>query len=271
MQNSRIELWPVQLGMGTTLEPEATPLEAWPPRREGLLPHHNHVKAWLCPLRTWRIRSDAVLSANSWLQSKEGEREVSFCKSSSFPKVINLICFSSFTDGQGVEPVEGEGRNEGKISPRGCRGGWGINSLFTATAHTTSSLIPKLSFFIFFFFNLKYSWFTGFPGSSAGKEPACNAGDLGLISGLGRSPGWEDPLEKGVAIHSSILAQRIPMDRGAWRATVHGDQRVRHDWVTSTAHSWFTIFQAYSEVIKVYIYNNLYIYSFQIIFHYRLL
>ena len=99
----------------------------------------------------------------------------------------------------------------------------------------------------------------GFPGSSAGKESSSNAGDLGLIPGLGRSPGegigypipsapvflaspvaqivknlpamqetwvwslgWEDPLEKGMATHSSILAWRIPMDRGAWQATVHG-------------------------------------------------
>ena len=34
--------------------------------------------------------------------------------------------------------------------------------------------------------------------------------------------GWEDPLEEGMATHSSILAWRIPMDRGAWWATVHG-------------------------------------------------
>jgi len=34
--------------------------------------------------------------------------------------------------------------------------------------------------------------------------------------------GWEDPLEKGMATHSSVLAWRIPMDRGAWQATVHG-------------------------------------------------
>ena len=33
---------------------------------------------------------------------------------------------------------------------------------------------------------------------------------------------WEDPLEEGMATHSSILAQRIPMDRGAWQAAVHG-------------------------------------------------
>ena len=36
-----------------------------------------------------------------------------------------------------------------------------------------------------------------------------------------QSLGWEDALEKGKAIHSSILAWRIPMDRGAWGATVH--------------------------------------------------
>ena len=37
-----------------------------------------------------------------------------------------------------------------------------------------------------------------------------------------RSLGWEDPLEKGTATHSSILAWRIPRDRASWQATVHG-------------------------------------------------
>ena len=36
-----------------------------------------------------------------------------------------------------------------------------------------------------------------------------------------RSLGWEDPLEEGMATHSSILAWRIPMDRGIWWATIH--------------------------------------------------
>ena len=96
----------------------------------------------------------------------------------------------------------------------------------------------------------------GFPGSSAGKESACNEGDPGSIPGSGRSPeegmgcalqyawaflvaqtvknppavqetwvrslGWEDLLEESMATHSSILAWRIPMDKGAWRATVYG-------------------------------------------------
>ena len=38
---------------------------------------------------------------------------------------------------------------------------------------------------------------------------------------LVQSLGWEDPLEECMATHSSILAWRIPMDRGAWWATVH--------------------------------------------------
>ena len=96
----------------------------------------------------------------------------------------------------------------------------------------------------------------GFPGGSESKESACNAGDPGLIPGLGRSPGegndnllqyswaslvaqmvkkslvmqetwvqflsWEDPLEEGMATHFSILAWRIPMNRGAWQTTVYG-------------------------------------------------
>ena len=56
----------------------------------------------------------------------------------------------------------------------------------------------------------------GFPGSSAGKESACNAGDRSLIPGSGRSPG------EGIGSHFSILAWRIPMDRGAWQVSVHG-------------------------------------------------
>ena len=46
--------------------------------------------------------------------------------------------------------------------------------------------------------------FLGFPGNSVGKESTRNAGDLGSIPGLG------DPLEKGMAAHSGILAWRVP-------------------------------------------------------------
>ena len=68
---------------------------------------------------------------------------------------------------------------------------------------------------------LYFKWITNkdFPGGSTGKESASSAGDLGSIPGLGRA------LEEGMATHSSILAWRIPMDRGAWWATVHGGRK----------------------------------------------
>ena len=44
--------------------------------------------------------------------------------------------------------------------------------------------------------------------------------------------GGEDPLKKEIATHSSILAWRIPTDKGAWQATVHGVTRVGPDLVT---------------------------------------
>ena len=49
--------------------------------------------------------------------------------------------------------------------------------------------------------------------------------------------GWEDPLEEGMASHSSILAWRIPLDRGAWRDTLHiWSQRVGLDWSDLHTH-----------------------------------
>ena len=40
------------------------------------------------------------------------------------------------------------------------------------------------------------------------------------------SLGWEDPLEEEMATHSSFLAWRIPMDKGAWQVTVHGVTKI---------------------------------------------
>ena len=62
--------------------------------------------------------------------------------------------------------------------------------------------------------------------SSVGKESACNAGELGLIPGLGRFPGERN----GNPLQYSCLEN--PMDRGAWQATVHGVTRVGHDLAT---------------------------------------
>ena len=51
------------------------------------------------------------------------------------------------------------------------------------------------------------------------KNLPANAGDM---RDMGLIPGLEDSLEEGMATHSSVLAWKIPMDRGAWWATVHG-------------------------------------------------
>ena len=53
------------------------------------------------------------------------------------------------------------------------------------------------------------------PGDSVKNQPALQKTWVAFL-------GWEDPLEEDMAIHSTILACRIPTDRGAWWGTVHG-------------------------------------------------
>ena len=65
----------------------------------------------------------------------------------------------------------------------------------------------------------------GFPGSARGKEPPCQCRRWQEM--WVQSLSWEDPLEEGMAAYSIILAWRIPMDIGAWRATVHGVMKSR--------------------------------------------
>ena len=65
----------------------------------------------------------------------------------------------------------------------------------------------------------------GFPGSSDGKDSACNAGDPGFIPGLERSPREGN----GKPLQYSCLGNL--MDREAWQATVH---RVLKSWILLT-------------------------------------
>ena len=127
-------------------------------------------------------------------------------------------------------------------------------SIFISTPQSCRLLIFASS-------NLQQSFLCISQYSSVGKEATCNAGDPGSISGSGRSTregigypcqyswaslvaqivknlpsmretwvqslGWENPLEESMATLSSILAWSIPMDRGAWWATVHGVSKSR--------------------------------------------
>ena len=139
---------------------------------------------------------------------------------------------------------------------------------------------------------------SSFPDSSVGKEYTCNAGDPGLIPGLDRfagegigyplqyswaslvahlvknlsamretwvqSLGWEDPLEKGKAVHSSILAWRIP-----W-TVVHGiakDQIQLRDF-RFTQQSYYLSKYILSFWLLLYImFYNLLKFILSIIFH----
>ena len=70
--------------------------------------------------------------------------------------------------------------------------------------------------------------YLGFPGDSDGKESTCNAGDLGSIPGLGKSPGEGH----GNPLQCSCLVN--PMDRGTWQDTVHGGHKESDTTVTKT-------------------------------------
>ena len=86
---------------------------------------------------------------------------------------------------------------------------------------------------IIFLVSLRTSFWVwvGFPGGSEVKAFACNAGDLGLIPGSGRSSGEGN----GNPLQYSCLENA--MDGGAWWTVVHRSQRVGHDWATSLSLS----------------------------------
>ena len=124
----------------------------------------------------------------------------------------------------------------------------------------------------------------GFPGSSAGIESTCSAGDPGSIPGPGSSPGegigyplqdsfaflvaqmvknlpamcktwvrslgWEHPLEKGMATNSSIVAWRIPMDSRAWQATIHGVAK-NQTQLSDEAHTCILFIFKCSQIQKI--------------------
>ena len=139
------------------------------------------------------------------------------------------------------------------------------NQHYLPVTFIISSLATSLGTFLHpLLYTLPFS-----PGNSAGKESTCSAEDPSSIPRSERSPGeaigyplqyswasllaqmvknlptrwetwvrslaWEDPWRRGMATHSSILAQRIPMDRGAWQATVHGVAKSWTERVSTSA------------------------------------
>ena len=142
------------------------------------------------------------------------------------------------------------------------------------TEHQAELSVLYSSFLLAIYFIYGSEIYMGFPGSSAGKESACNAGNPGSISGLGRSAGEEIGYLLQYSWSCLVAAMRktlglIPglgwcpgegngypllyyglensMDRGAWQPTVHGVPKGWHNWATFT----FT-FQSISQGMEVW-------------------
>ena len=92
--------------------------------------------------------------------------------------------------------------------------------------------------------------FLGFPGGSDHKDSTCNAGDLGSIPGLGRSPGGGH----GNPLQYSCLEN--PMNRGAWWATVYG---------VTKSQIWLSDSAQHSIGETTYKHINTYIYVWKIV------
>ena len=102
-------------------------------------------------------------------------------------------------------------------------------------------MVDQLVLFFFYFQNwgIELCAFKGFPGGSEGKASACNAGDLGLIPGSGRSPGEGN----GNPLQYSCLEN--PKNGGTWWATVHGVSKSRLSDFTFKVYNiiiWLTYF-----------------------------
>ena len=92
------------------------------------------------------------------------------------------------------------------------------------SAASAGRFCPARNWIFFLKHNVRPIICRGFPGGPDSKESVCSAGDQGLI------PGGEDPLEKGMASHSSVLACWIPWTEEQGRLKSLGSQRARHNW-----------------------------------------
>ena len=104
---------------------------------------------------------------------------------------------------------------------------WKLLNYTLPSCYKVRKSIWILFSFFFFLFNAHHTLMLGFHGGSDSKESR---------ETQVWSLGWEDPLKKGMATHSSILAWRISWTEESGRLPSMGLQRVRHNWVAFTSH-----------------------------------
>ena len=127
-------------------------------------------------------------------------------------------------------------QRENKIHNKGIDEKPGLSACHHCTDTDISCTLQSWNIYkSFLCFNCGDKLYMGFPGGSAGKESARNAGDLGLIPRLGRSPGEGN----GYPLQYSDLEKSM------------GSQRVGHDWVTFTS----------LHMIDLYLYHFFLLYS----------
>ena len=120
----------------------------------------------------------------------------------------------------------GSRKKGGRILPLRLQGGWASRPQITSPLLPALSSSPEITPKTYIArqdtghpVKAELHIHKGFPGGSDSKESACNAGELGLIPGLGRSPGEG----KGNPLQCSCLENS--MDRGARWATIHGVEK----------------------------------------------
>ena len=100
---------------------------------------------------------------------------------------------------------------------------------------------------------LKFNTYMAFSGGLEDKASACNAGDIRMrVWPLGQ----EDPLEEGLATHSSILAWRIPWAEKSGGLQSTGSQRVGHNWAIELKYLVFAIIHISTVSNSCCVYRN---------------
>ena len=173
--------------------------------------HTNGDQSWVFIGRTDVEAETPILwppDAKSWLIGKDPDARKDWGQEEKGMTEDEIVGWHHQLDGHGFRWILGVGDGQGGLV---CSGSWGRKE-----SDTTEWL------------NWTEPVFLDFPGGSNGKNICQQCGRPGFHPWVGKIP-WR------IATHSSILTWRIPMDRGTWRATVHGVTKSLK-WLSTARH-----------------------------------